>query len=158
VNENQGQTYALQTIAKDIQIIAVQTSRDGVATALINASHELSGARGAVVLASKGAMQLAENGFELGVPLFAKLKRRRAQGPAHRSPAVRGRRPRADRAERGHGRHCFQHSGGVWRHGQSPSLPRMPSRTAAISEIVAAITLLASIKAEREAAEVLLQE
>jgi two-component system sensor kinase FixL len=33
-----GQAYALQTIAKAVQIIAVQLSIDGVATALLNAS------------------------------------------------------------------------------------------------------------------------
>lgn len=75
MNEDQGQTHALQTIAKAVQIIAVQISQDGVATALLNASLELSGAaRGAVVLASKGALQVGENGFEPGLPLVAKLK------------------------------------------------------------------------------------
>lgn len=48
-----GQSHALQTIAKAVQIIAVQVSFDGVATALLNASLELSGAaRGAAVLAA----------------------------------------------------------------------------------------------------------
>ena len=72
VSDFDGQSHALQTIAKAVQIIAVQ---DGVATALLNASLELSGAaRGAAVLAAKGALQLDENEFELGLPLVAKLK------------------------------------------------------------------------------------
>jgi two-component system sensor kinase FixL len=70
-----GQAYALQTIAKAVQIIAVQLSIDGVATALLNASLDLSGAaRGAAVLAAKGALSLGQSGFEPGVPLVAKLK------------------------------------------------------------------------------------
>jgi two-component system, LuxR family, sensor kinase FixL len=72
VSDFDGQSHALQTIAKAVKIIAVQ---DGVATALLNASLELSGAaRGAAVLAAKGALQLDENEFELGLPLVAKLK------------------------------------------------------------------------------------
>jgi two-component system, LuxR family, sensor kinase FixL len=70
-----GQAYALQTIAKAVQIIAVQLSIDGVATALLNASLDLSGAaRGAAVLAAKGALSLGQSGFDPGVPLVAKLK------------------------------------------------------------------------------------
>ncbi|MDX6567292.1 MAG: hypothetical protein QOE10_2954, partial [Gaiellales bacterium] len=70
-----GQAHALRTIAKAVQIIAVQLSFDGVATALLNTSLELSGAaRGAAVLAAKGALSLGENGFEQGLPLVAKLK------------------------------------------------------------------------------------
>jgi two-component system, LuxR family, sensor kinase FixL len=53
VSDFDGQSHALQTIAKAVQIIAVQVSFDGVATALLNASLELSGAaRGAAVLAA----------------------------------------------------------------------------------------------------------
>jgi two-component system sensor kinase FixL len=75
VSEIDGQAYALQTIAKAVKIIAVQISLDGVATALLNASLELSGAaRGAAVLAAKGALSLGECGFEPGLPLVAKLK------------------------------------------------------------------------------------
>jgi two-component system, LuxR family, sensor kinase FixL len=75
VSEIDGQAYALQTIAKAVKIIAVQISLDGVATALLNASLELSGAaRGAAVLAAKGALSLGESGFEPGLPLVAKLK------------------------------------------------------------------------------------
>jgi hypothetical protein len=75
VSDFDGQSHALQTIAKAVQIIALQVSFDGVATALLNASLELSGAaRGAAVLAAKGALLLGENGFELGLPLVAKLK------------------------------------------------------------------------------------
>jgi two-component system sensor kinase FixL len=70
-----GQAQALQTIAKAVQIIAVQVSIDGVATALLNASLDLSvAARGAAVLSAKGALALGENGFEPGLPLVAKLK------------------------------------------------------------------------------------
>jgi two-component system sensor kinase FixL len=67
-----GQAQVLQTIAKAVQIIAAQVSIDGVATALLNASLDLSGAaRGAAVLAAKGALLLGESGFEPGVPLVA---------------------------------------------------------------------------------------
>jgi hypothetical protein len=38
VSEIDRQAHALQTIAKAVQIIAVQVSLDGVATALLNAS------------------------------------------------------------------------------------------------------------------------
>ena len=70
-----GQAHALQTIAKAVQIVAVQVSIDGIATALLNASLDLSGAaRGAIALAAKGALSLGENGFEPGLPLVAKLK------------------------------------------------------------------------------------
>jgi two-component system, LuxR family, sensor kinase FixL len=70
-----GQAHALQTIAKAVQIIAAQVSIDGVATALLNASLDLSGAvRGAVVLSANGALSLKENGFEPGRPLVSKLK------------------------------------------------------------------------------------
>ena len=65
-----GHAHALQTIAKAVQIIAVQVSIDGVATALLNASLDLSGAaRGAAVLSAKGALVLGERGFEPGLPL-----------------------------------------------------------------------------------------
>jgi two-component system sensor kinase FixL len=75
VSEIDRQAHALQTIAKAVQIIAVQVSLDGVATALLNASLELSGAaRGASVLAGKGALLLGGNGFEPGMPFVAKLK------------------------------------------------------------------------------------
>jgi hypothetical protein len=75
VSDFDGQSHALQTIAKAVQIIAVQVSFDGVATALLNTSLELSGAaRGAAVLAAKGALLLGEQGFEQGLPLVAKLK------------------------------------------------------------------------------------
>jgi signal transduction histidine kinase len=75
VSDFDGQSHALQTIAKAVQIIAVQVSFDGVATALLNTSLELSGAaRGAAVLAAKGALLLGEHGFEQGLPLVAKLK------------------------------------------------------------------------------------
>ena len=75
MSEIDRQAHALQTIAKAVQIIAVQVSLDGVATALLNASLELSGAaRGASVLAGKGALLLGGNGFEPGMPLVAKLK------------------------------------------------------------------------------------
>jgi two-component system, LuxR family, sensor kinase FixL len=70
-----GQAHALQTIAKAVQIIAAQVSIDGVATALLNASLDLSGAaRGAAVLSANGALSLGENGFEPGLPLVSKLK------------------------------------------------------------------------------------
>jgi two-component system sensor kinase FixL len=69
------QEHALQTIAKAVQIVAAQVSFDGVATALLNASLDLSGAaRGAVVLAAKGDLTLGEHGFEPGLPVVAKLK------------------------------------------------------------------------------------
>lgn len=75
MSETEGQPLALQTIAKAGQIIAAQISFDGVATALLNASLDLSGAaRGAVVLATKGDLTLSENGFEPGLPLVSKLK------------------------------------------------------------------------------------
>ena len=68
VSDFDGQSHALQTIAKAVQIIAVQVSFDGVATALLNASLELSGAaRGAAVLAAKGARYcLARTDSNLG--------------------------------------------------------------------------------------------
>jgi two-component system sensor kinase FixL len=70
-----GQAHALQTIAKAVQIIAVQVSIDGIATALLNASMDLSGAaRGAVVFSAKGAFSPGENGFEPGLLLVGKLK------------------------------------------------------------------------------------
>jgi two-component system, LuxR family, sensor kinase FixL len=75
VTDTDGQAHALQTIAKAIQIIAAQISLDGVATALLNTSLNLSDAvRGAVILAAKGEFALSDNGFELGLPLIAKLK------------------------------------------------------------------------------------
>jgi two-component system sensor kinase FixL len=75
VSEIDGQAGSLQTIAKAVQIIAVQVAVDGVATALLNVSMELSGAAlGAALLAAKGALLLGEGGFEPGVPLVAKLK------------------------------------------------------------------------------------
>jgi two-component system, LuxR family, sensor kinase FixL len=75
VSEIDGQANSLQTIAKAVRIIAVQVASDGVATALLNLSMELSGAaRGAAVLAAKGALLLGENGFKPGLPLVAKLK------------------------------------------------------------------------------------
>jgi two-component system, LuxR family, sensor kinase FixL len=67
VREIDGQAYALQTIAKAVKIIAVQISLDGVATALLNASLDLSGAaRGAAVLSANGALSLGENGSNRG--------------------------------------------------------------------------------------------
>ena len=75
MTEADGQTHALQIIAKAVKIVATQVSYDGVATALLNAALNLSGAaRGAVILAAKGDLKLNDSGFEPGLPLVAKLK------------------------------------------------------------------------------------
>jgi two-component system, LuxR family, sensor kinase FixL len=73
--QSEGQAIALQTIAKAVQIVAGQVSKEGIATALLNAALELAGAaRGAVVLAAASEFVIGPDGFEPGIPLTAKLK------------------------------------------------------------------------------------
>jgi two-component system, LuxR family, sensor kinase FixL len=75
LTNDEGQAIALETIAKAVQVVSGQISAEGIATALLNASLELSGAsRGAAILAATGEFALGVDGFEPGVPLVRKLK------------------------------------------------------------------------------------